>query len=120
MPLQESAVDLPPLGGDERLQLAVRHPPRLLGTQPRYQPSELLLRHPERLLIDNRLCFHALGALPKATYGFGHRIRTSSRPLLHLFTASKVLGSHREIVVRKDPHPMTMPGTVRPSTIEDR
>ena len=65
MPLQEPAVDLPPLGGDERLQLAVRHPQRLRGCQPRHQLGELLLRGSERLLKGDRLCFHALGALSK-------------------------------------------------------
>jgi len=65
MPLQEPALDLSPLGGDQRLQLAVRHPPRLLGAQPRHQLGELRLCGHERLLNRDRLCFHALGALPK-------------------------------------------------------
>src|SRR6266542_3149861 len=45
------------------------------------------------------------GPSRSGTYGFGRRIRTPSRPPLHLFTACNPLGSRQEVVVRKDPHP---------------
>jgi len=94
MSLQEPAVDLPPLGGDERLQLAVRHPPRLRGAQPRHQLGELLLRRRERLFIDDRLCFHALGASRVARIRLDNAYVPRDDPQF-IFSARASSGIHR-------------------------